>query len=118
MKRILYLVLLLIYSCMMQSCNSNDALLSTEKILVTSESGNKLTEKENIRFIKGVAEGTVLKVEPEATKQPIDGIGSSFTESSAFVLAHLEPSRRTEVMEAIYSETGANFSMKNTTSCP
>jgi hypothetical protein len=76
MKRILYFFLLLLYSGMMQSCNSNDSLLSTKTILVTSESGDKLTEKENIRFIKGEAEGTILKVEPEITKQPIDGIGA------------------------------------------
>ncbi|MEX2409934.1 MAG: hypothetical protein WD607_00955 [Candidatus Paceibacterota bacterium] len=84
-------------------------------ILVTSGSGDKLTDKENVHFIKGDAEGTtILKVEPEMTKQTIDGIGSSFTESSAFVLAHLEPSRRMEVMEAIFGEHGANLSLART----
>lgn len=83
-------------------------------ILVTSESGDKLTEKEIVCFIKGEAEGTILKIEPEITKQTIDGIGSSFTESSAFVLAHPEPARRTEVMQAIYGEHGENFSLART----
>lgn len=114
MRRIVYVSLLFTYSVIMQSCNPNDTLLSTKTILVTSENGDKLTEKENLRFIKGEAKGTVLKVDPGMTKQPIDGIGTSFTESSAFVLAHLEPDRRMEVMESIYGETGANFSLART----
>ena len=109
-----YLLLLIILTGMMQSCNSNDPLLSTEKILVTSESGDKLSMKENTRFRKGEAEGTVLNIDPGQPKQTIDGIGSSFTESSAYVLAHLEPLERMKVMEAIYGEEGANFSLTRT----
>ena len=44
----------------------------------------------------------------------MDGIGSSFTESSAFVLSDLEPSKRLEVMDAIFGEKGANFSLART----
>ncbi len=98
----------------MQSCNSNDPLLTTEKILVSSESGDKLSVKENTRFRKGEATGTVLKIDPDSIKQTMDGIGTSFTESSAFVLAHLEPEERMEVMNAIYGEAGANFSLTRT----
>jgi len=47
-------------------------------------------------------------------KQTIIGIGSSFTESSAFVLAHLDRETRSEVMEGIFSERGANFSLART----
>jgi glucosylceramidase len=114
MKRVFYFFILFVFAGMLQSCNSGNAFLSTKMILVTSESGDKLTEKGNVRFRKGEAEGTILKIEPEITKQTIDGIGSSFTESSAFVLAHLEPSRRMEVMQAIYGETGANFTLART----
>ena len=56
----------------------------------------------------------MISVYPEKTKQTIDGIGTSFTESSAFVLAHLEPGRRREVMEAIYGESGADFTLTRT----
>lgn len=107
-------LLLTIITGMIQSCNSNDPLLTTEKILVTSESGDKLSVKENTRFRKGEAKGTVLRIDPDSLKQTMDGIGSSFTESSAFVLAHLEPGERMKVMEAIYGEEGANFSLTRT----
>ena len=39
---------------------------------------------------KAKPEGNVIQIKPDSIKQTIDGIGSSFTESSAFVLAHLE----------------------------
>ena len=43
------------------------------------------------------------------------GIGSSFTESSAFVLAHLEPDARRKLMREVFGRDGANFSMARTT---
>jgi glucosylceramidase len=105
---------LIILTGMIQSCNSNESLLITEKVLVSSESGDKLSVKENTRFQKGEAEGVILSIDPDRIKQTMDGIGSSFTESSAYVLAHLEPGERKKVMEAIYGEKGANFSLTRT----
>jgi len=98
----------------MQSCNRDEALLTTGKILLTSERGDKIAEMENVCFIRGDAEGTVIVIDPDQVRQTIDGIGSSFTESSAFVLAHLEPSRREEVMKELFGEDGANFSLTRT----
>lgn len=98
----------------MQSCNSKESPLFTKQILLTSESGDKIAEKENVHFVKGIPKGVIIQIEPEIVKQTIDGIGSSFTESSAFVLAHLEPSERKEVMRRIFSEDGANFSLTRT----
>jgi glucosylceramidase len=84
------------------------------EVLVTSESGHKMASMDVAPFRRGRASGTVVTVHPEATKQTIDGIGTSFTESSAFVLAHLEPARRRELMRRIYGESGANFSLART----
>ena len=89
-------------------------LTSTSEILLTSASGSKLAMQENVKFTAGQAEGIVLQVFPDSVKQTIDGIGTSFTESSAFVLAHLEPEDRMQVMENIYGEEGANFSLTRT----
>ena len=97
---------LFIITGMIQSCNSNESLLSTDKVLVSSESGDKLSLKENMRFQSGEAKGIVLTIDPDRRKQTMDGIGSSFTESSAYVLAHLEPEERMKVMEAIYGPKG------------
>jgi glucosylceramidase len=96
------------------SCNSANNLYSTIHILVTSEGGDKIATKENVSFVNGIAEGTVIKVDPNIVKQTIDGIGSSFTESSAFVLAHLDLAERKDVMKKIFSEDGANFSLTRT----
>ncbi len=42
------------------------------------------------------------------------GIGTSFTESSAFVLAHLPEAARRSVMAQLFSDQGANFSLART----
>lgn len=96
------------------STAKNYDLDSSLEILVTSEAGDKLSSKPNVRFRNGLASGTVITVRPDITKQTITGIGSSFTESSAFVLAHLSPESRQEVMQNIYGESGANFSLART----
>jgi len=89
-------------------------LTSSLEVLLTSEAGDKVSAKENVHFHHGQAAGTVVCIRPDVTKQTIDGIGTSFTESSAFVLAHLEPERRHEVMQGIFGESGANFTLTRT----
>jgi len=89
-------------------------LTSTSEILLTSEKGDRLASKDNVEFIIGHAEGNVIHVRPDIVKQTLHGIGTSFTESSAFVLAHLSKEQRLEVMNRIYSEQGANFSLART----
>ena len=89
-------------------------LSETAEILVTSEAGDKIALKKNQRFRRGSTEGTVIVIRPDFVKQTITGIGSSFTESSAFVLAHLDVEQRNEVMDKVFSERGANFSLTRT----
>jgi len=99
---------------MSDSAVTNFKLTSTSQILLTSENGDRLASKKNVNFVSGQATGNVIHVNPEVIKQTLHGIGTSFTESSAFVLAHLDKDKRQEVMENIYSERGANFSMTRT----
>ncbi|MHC5108965.1 MAG: glycoside hydrolase family 30 protein [Planctomycetota bacterium] len=84
------------------------------EVLLTSESGHRIDPMDVATFQSGQAVGTVITVLPDQTKQTIDGIGSSFTESSAFVLAHLDPQQRREVMLNAFGEAGANFSLTRT----
>ena len=56
------------------SCNSADTLYSTNQILVTSEGGDKIAEKENVSFVIGTPKGTIIKVDPGTVKQTMDGI--------------------------------------------
>ena len=89
--------------------NDNYDLATTAQILLTSEAGAKLATQQNVSFRQGAPRGTRIIVQPDIVKQTITGIGTSFTESSAYVLAHLEPERRRDVMNKIFSEQGANF---------
>lgn len=86
----------------------------THEIILTSEAGSRQEMQPNVEFRSGHASGVVISVEPAREKQTIDGIGSSFTESSAFVLAHLDLEKRHEVMQTIYGIDGANFSLTRT----
>jgi len=114
LKTLFYLPLALLLLCFVESCNTTETMYSTKEILVTSEGGDKLAKKENIAFVRGTPSGTIIKIEPDSVKQTMDGIGSSFTESSAFVLAHLDPGDRGEVMEKLFGVYGANFSLCRT----
>jgi glucosylceramidase len=88
--------------------------LSTTRTLVTSEAGARMEAVADVPFVAGRATGTVLTVWPDSTKQTIHGIGTSFTESSAYVLAHLPPDQRRQVMRRIFGEEGANFTLTRT----
>ena len=92
----------------------NYNLTMTEEILLTSEKGDRLASKANVDFESGRADGNVIHVNPEKTRQTLHGIGTSFTESSAFVLAHLSKNKRQEVMDRIYGVQGANFTLART----
>ncbi len=97
------------------SCQEDRDVLKTKEIYVTSEAGDKVALRPNISFVQGNASnGNIITIHPAAIKQEIYGIGSSFTESSAFVLAHLDKEKRAEVMENIFSDKGANFSLART----
>ena len=98
-----------------QTASLNNAKpMSTSQILLTSEAGDKLATQPNVDFKHGSSSGVIIHIDPKQLKQNISGIGSSFTESSAFILAHLDKNKRREVMQAIYGEDGANFSLART----
>lgn len=90
-------------------------LTSSGEVWLTSAAGDRLALKPNVVFEQGSsAADVVIRVYPDQVRQSLQGIGSSFTEAAAFVLAHLEPEKRAEVMQRIYGEDGANFSLART----
>ncbi|MBT8433494.1 MAG: glycosyl hydrolase [Gammaproteobacteria bacterium] len=100
---------------MSNASEPNYGLTSSSEVLLTSEAGDKLTRKDNITFYSGVADAeNIIRVRPDVIRQTLHGIGSSFTEASAFVLAHLDQENRSEVMNNIYGQQGANFSLART----
>ena len=56
----------------------------------------------------------LYEVKMDDKRQVLDGIGSSMTESSAYVLACLDPADRKQVLADLYGEQGANFSLVRT----
>jgi glucosylceramidase len=114
-KILLYFPMLLFAAAAIVSCDQNRKTLVTKENYVTSEAGDKIATIQNVSFVFGQApKGNTIKVNPAILKQEIDGIGSSFTEASAFVLAHLDKKKRAEVMQKIFSDRGANFSLTRT----
>ena len=90
-------------------------LTCSAEVLLTSAAGDRLAPQAAVNFRHGNPDaGNIVRVDPHVLKQTLDGIGSSFTEASAFVLAHLEPQARADVMRNIYGEQGANFSLART----
>jgi len=91
------------------------ALKSPARVVQTSEAGDRLAQKADIVFTSGPADAeNRIRIHPETRRQTLYGIGSSFTESAAFVLAHLEADARAEVMNRLYGAAGANFSLART----
>ena len=82
-------------------------------IFQTTRQGDRLAPVE----IKEAAESTparTLELDASKTFQTLVGIGSSFTESSAYVLSELSQKARAEVMKAYFSPEGAHISLTRT----
>jgi len=86
----------------------------TATVVVTAEGGAPMTQRDDVVFAMREARHPSIRIFPDRPRHVIDGIGSSFTEASAFVLAHLDPAKRREVMERIYGAEGANFTLTRT----
>jgi len=55
-----------------------------------------------------------ISLHPEETFQEILGFGGSFTEASGYLLNQLSQENRTKILEAYFSENGANYSLTRT----
>ena len=91
------------------------SLVSTE-VLLTSATGHKRAVMDPVQFYLDDSQDKAAQVfiDPAKTRQTVTGIGTSFTESSAFVLAHLPEAARRSVMAQLFSDQGANFSLART----
>ncbi len=91
------------------------ALHESSRVIQTSAAGERLAEKPALEFQSEDLLGDAsIRIYPERTRQKLNGIGSSFTESAAFVLAHLPVDERKQLMQEIFGEEGANFAMART----
>ena len=92
------------------SCNQVDNKLVVA-VYETSESGNKLTKI--IKFISDENPSTI-KLNPNEQFQTITGFGGAFTEASAYLLNKISKKNRDTIIQAYFSEEGANYSLTRT----
>jgi len=88
--------------------------VKTQQVLLTAESGEKCEEAKAVVFRKSAPQEGEVVINPEEKRQVVDGIGGSLTESSAFVLACVTPEERQAILEELYGEKGANFTLTRT----
>lgn len=89
----------------------NNAKKMTIDVYETSENGNALTL---IKDFKPAGESLTIKVNPAEQFQKITGFGGSFTEASAHLLKKLSQTNRKKILDAYFSEEGANYSLTRT----
>lgn len=107
MKTILHCLAL---AMLFASCTQG---IASSQVWLTSAAGDKCAEKEAVVFQQGTAQNAIV-IDINQKKQTIDGYGGSLTESSAFVLACLTPEQRQSILNELFSEEGANFSVVRT----
>jgi glucosylceramidase len=88
----------------------NSALEVT--VYETSESGNALKK---VNEFSTSENKVVIQLNPEEKFQTITGFGGSFTEASAHLLNKLSKENRKKILDAYFSENGANYSLTRTT---
>ncbi|MGO4816797.1 glycoside hydrolase family 30 protein [Flavobacterium sp. W22_SRS_FP1] len=109
MKKFNILILIFILSFLLQSCSVKKEL--EVDVYETSAEGNLLKKTESF----SVKESSIIITLNAAQKfQTITGFGGAFTESSANLLYNLSLSNRKKILDAYFSEEGANYSLTRT----
>ncbi len=104
-----YLVIPFIMAFLLTSCKESNDL--EVQVYETSAQGNSL--KKITEF--SVSENALaITLNPKETFQTITGFGGSFTESSAHLLYRLSAANRKKILDAYFSEEGANYSLTRT----
>lgn len=102
------IILTLIVGVMAQDKCASDLEV---KVYQTSAAGDQFELKS---FEKRKKTTTTISLEPKKKFQTITGFGGAFTESSAYLLKNLSEPKRKEILEAYFSEEGANYSLTRT----
>ena len=90
-------------------------LISAQNLKVevyeTSASGNALKKITDFSSSKNPI---IIKLNPNEKFQTITGFGGAFTESSAYLLSKISKKNRKKILNAYFSEQGANYSLTRT----
>jgi len=93
------------------SCKTEEKTELMVEVYETSASGNKLTK---ISEFPEADSSSVITINPNKKYQKITGFGGAFTESSAYLLNKLSKENRDIILQAYFSEDGANYSLCRT----
>ena len=108
-KTFFQIQVLLVLALMVVQCSPQEP--TSMKIFETSRGGNSLTE---VSPAAGMQPTASLKVLMDQKRQTITGFGGAFTEASAYLLNVISPEHREEILQAYFSEEGANYSLTRT----
>ncbi|ARV06624.1 glycosyl hydrolase family 30 [Polaribacter sp. SA4-10] len=100
----------ILFLLVIMSCNQVDNKLVVA-VYETSESGNKLTK---ITAFFSDENTSTIKLNPNEQFQNITGFGGAFTEASAYLLNKISKKNRDTIIQAYFSEEGANYSLTRT----
>ena len=78
------------------------------------DNDNRLTKVNINPLIKNRGSKNFIKIHKEKLKQTVLGFGGSFTESSASIYHDLSQTKKDEIIEAYFGETGNNYSIGRT----
>ena len=96
--------------CIMMGFNSQ-AQNTQVQIFETSASGNSLTA---IKPLTANTNSIEINIHPQEKFQKITGFGGSFTQSTAYLMYKLSAANRKKIINAYFSENGANYSLTRT----
>lgn len=97
-----------IASCFLWACTNSQ--IDQVEVYETSKSGHSLTPIS----ISKIAKGDTIIILPEQEFQTITGFGGAFTQSTAYILKHTTAANRKKIINAYFSESGANYSLTRT----
>lgn len=89
--------------------------LANLSLYLSSMNKNDRLTKINIKpLIKNKGSKRFIKIHKKKLKQTVLGFGGSFTESSASIYHNLSQTKKDEIIEAYFGETGNNYSIGRT----
>ena len=109
MKRLRFGICCLILA--MMSCNNEESKALEVEVYETSVNGNQLTK---LTEFKSLDSSSSITINPDQKFQTITGFGGAFTESSAYLLNQLSKEKRDKILQAYFSQEGANYSLCRT----
>ena len=109
LKKIFFKLLIICVLLSLFSCVSTREM--NVKVYETCANGNSLKQITNF---SNNSNPIKITLNPEEQYQTITGFGGAFTESSAFLVNKLSESNRKKIMNAYFSEDGANYSLTRT----